>query len=73
MPRFWFIVADDKIGLIQLQKIGFMLNWRGASESEYPHYESMSNRMFDKYFHVLEDFAREDAGIERLSRSTCPS
>ncbi len=69
MPRFWF-VAEDNVNLIQLQKNAFMLNWR-RRDAQYPHFAENLKPVFDKYFRVFEDFAREDAGVQDIKIDLC--
>ena len=68
MPRYWMI-ADDDINLIQIQKNAFMFNWR-RRDDEYPHYENLKP-VFDKYYSNFQEFILSETEIERLQIDVC--
>jgi uncharacterized protein (TIGR04255 family) len=60
LPRFWFSSPDHPT-LIQVQRNGFMLNWRRLESGEYPHYETVMDD-FWKEFQIYKAFIEETVG-----------
>jgi len=69
MPRFWF-VSKEGDNLIQVQRNAFLFNWR-KRESEYPRFSEHLKSSFDKYYDVLEAFAREDTSVGEIKIRRC--
>ena len=69
MPRYWF-VSEDEATVIQVQKEVFLLNWRRRN-SEYPHYAENLKPGFDRYYRILEEFLKDDVGLERPEIGRC--
>jgi len=69
LPRTWFISADDSV-LIQLQADRLLLNWRrGATNAEYPHFETVSGR-FRAIYQQFEAFVA-DAELGTIQPEFC--
>lgn len=64
MPRFW-LMSEDEITLIQIQKNAFIFNWRKRN-ADYPHFENVK-ASFDKYFEIYRSFLQKELGIETLN------
>jgi uncharacterized protein (TIGR04255 family) len=60
LPRFWFSSTQHPT-LIQVQRNGFMLNWRRIAEGEYPHYETVMEDFWQE-FQVYRAFIEESVG-----------
>jgi uncharacterized protein (TIGR04255 family) len=63
MPRFW-LIADDDVMLLQIQKNAFLLNWR-KREKEYPHFDQVKAQ-FDEYLSEFRAFLKAELGIDNL-------
>jgi uncharacterized protein (TIGR04255 family) len=60
LPRFWFSSKVHST-LIQLQRNGFLLNWRRGAEGDYPHYENVEEN-FWREFLGYKNFVEETLG-----------
>lgn len=69
MPRYW-LISDDEITLLQVQRNAFMLNWR-RRDADYPHYDEHLKPAFDKYYRAFEDFVRNDVGAPEIKVDLC--
>lgn len=69
MPRFWFVAKDREINLLQLQKGAFMLNWNRRDTG--PRFSGNLLPAFDKYFRILQDFARDEVGVPEIGIGLC--
>jgi uncharacterized protein (TIGR04255 family) len=63
MPRYFFEAADG-VTLIQVQKNGFLFNWR-KREADYPHFAAVKEA-FDRNYMVFTNFIEEVVGISKL-------
>jgi len=68
MPRFW-LLSEEQDNLIQVQKNGFMLNWR-KGVSSHPHFSGLKPE-FDRYFDTFAAFAHEYVTDSELKISQC--
>jgi uncharacterized protein (TIGR04255 family) len=67
LQRFWFRSNEHPL-LIQVQRDAFWLNWRRASDGEYPHYEIVEES-FWREFTNYKDFVQSIGGtLEVVSR-----
>jgi uncharacterized protein (TIGR04255 family) len=64
MPRYLFESVDGAT-LIQVQKNGFLFNWR-KRDAEYPHFDSVKAG-FDKNYALFSNFLHEVVGVEKLA------
>ncbi len=64
MPRFW-LLAEDEITLMQIQKNAFIFNWRKRN-ADYPHFDNVKS-LFDRYFETYSGFLRKELGVENLT------
>ncbi len=69
MPRYWLISEND-INLIQIQKNAFMFNWRHRNE-EYPRFHRDIKPTFDKYYGLFNGFIQTETNIEDLTIDLC--
>ena len=67
VPRVW-LINPDKTELIQIQADRFVHNWRKVGRADYPRYEHLKDRFFERLRQV-EAFA-ESEGIGKLSRTS---
>jgi uncharacterized protein (TIGR04255 family) len=64
MPRFW-LIAEDDVMLLQIQKNAFLLNWR-KREKEYPHFDK-AKALFDRYLNAFQVFLKAELGLDQPS------
>ena len=69
MPRYW-LIADDEINLIQIQKNAFMFNWRRRDDA-YPRFHKDIKPTFDKYYGLFSEFIRTEINITNPTVDLC--
>jgi uncharacterized protein (TIGR04255 family) len=63
MPRYHFEAADG-VTLIQVQKNGFLFNWR-KRDADYPHFDAVK-AAFDKNYNLFTNFLEEEVpGVQK--------
>ena len=68
VPRVW-LINPDKTELIQIQADRFVHNWRKVGRADYPRYEHLKDRFFERLRQV-EAFA-ESEGIGKIEPNQC--
>lgn len=68
LPRFW-IISENDVTLIQIQKNAFLFNWRRRNE-DYPHYDALKAE-FDRFYLEFSDFLKSEAGIVDIGIEVC--
>ena len=69
LPRYW-LIADDEINLIQIQKNAFMFNWRRGDDA-YPRFHKDIKPTFDKYYGLFSEFIRTEIDIPDPTVDLC--
>ena len=69
MPRYW-LIAENEINLIQVQKNAFIFNWRRKNE-EYPRFHKDIKPNFDKYYGRFSEFIRSETNMEYPTIDLC--
>ena len=69
MPRYW-LIADNEINLIQIQKNAFMFNWRRGDHA-YPRFHKDIKPTFDKYYGLFNEFIRTEINISDPTVDLC--
>ena len=73
LPRFWFQSGEHPM-LLQLQRNGFMLNWRRgektAEKADYPQYEHVEKQFWEE-FEKYTVFIREVVGGQLQAVDRC--
>lgn len=59
-PRCWFL-SNDSSSLIQVQRDGFLFNWRKTEpEAEYPRYDQYVRPGFERYWREFNEFLQQE-------------